>query len=84
MSGGDGDCVKALLLRPSRYCGRDMLIRKLQKFTIQNVSLNAAIEERRNIKIASNFSIAASNFSIAASIFFEEETAIPLLLRLPQ
>ena len=28
-----------------------MLIRKLQKFTVQNVSLNAAKEERRNRKI---------------------------------
>ena len=66
--GGIGDRIKALLLRPRRYCGRDMLIRKLQKFTTQNGSLNAAIEERHNRKIV-NFSIAASNFSIEASIF---------------
>ena len=67
--GGIGDRIKALLLRPRRYCGRDMLIRKLQKITTQNGSLNAAIEERHNRKIV-NFSIAASNFSFAASIFF--------------
>ena len=29
-----GDCIKALQLRPRRYCGCDMLMRKLQKFTI--------------------------------------------------
>ena len=33
------DHIKALLWRPRHYCGRDVLIRKLQKFTIQNVSL---------------------------------------------
>ena len=45
------DRIKPLLLRLRRYCGRDMLIRNLQKFTLQNVSLNAAIEECRNRKI---------------------------------
>ena len=40
-----GERIKVLLLRLRRYCGRDMLIKKLQKFTIQNISLNAAIEE---------------------------------------
>ena len=37
--------IKALLLRPRCYCGCDVLIEKWEKFTIQNVSLNAAIEE---------------------------------------
>ena len=29
-----GDRIKLLLLQPRRYCGRDVLIRNLQKFTI--------------------------------------------------
>ena len=48
------DRIKALLLRPRRYCGRDMLIRKLQKFTIQNVSLNATIEKIRRMDVSSS------------------------------
>ena len=30
----EGDRIKLLLLRPRRYCGRDVLVRNLQKFTI--------------------------------------------------
>ena len=44
------DRILGLLLRPRRYCSRDTLIRKLQKFTIQNVSLNAPIEENPAIE----------------------------------
>ena len=32
------DRIKALPLRPCHYCGRDVLIEKLEKFTIQNFS----------------------------------------------
>ena len=31
---GTRDCIKLLLLRARRYCGRDVLIRNLQKFTL--------------------------------------------------
>ena len=48
-----GNHIKVLLLWARRYCDRDVLIRKLQKFTMQNVSLNAAIEEHRNRKSSS-------------------------------
>ena len=53
-----GDRIKALLLRPCRYCS--MLIRKLQEFTIVNVSLNTAIEENAAIEENGGFSTAAA------------------------
>ena len=37
-------------MRPRCYCGHDVLIEKLEKFTIQNVILNAAIEESAAIE----------------------------------
>ena len=42
-----GEHVKSLLLQPCCYCGRDVLIRKLQKFNIQKCKCNcmATIEE---------------------------------------
>ena len=43
-----GGHIKLLLLRPSRYCGRDVLIRNLQKFTIQKCNFMAAIDKCRN------------------------------------
>ena len=42
--------VVAYKSAPIAACGCDVLIEKLEKFTIQNVSLNAAIEENAAVE----------------------------------
>ena len=53
------DRIKALLLRPRSYCGCEVLIEKLEKFTIKNererVISTSAIDEQSTVL----FSIAA-------------------------
>ena len=48
------DRIKALLLRPRCYCGRDMLFRNLQKFTTVSSSTAVAAGGRTSCRTSQN------------------------------